>query len=193
MRHKLYWLAVFLTGIGVFFGVKMFWLTNARAAGRVSFTVEYQRLSKNKQGIQTLQSRHLYAVRGDGSIAQRDVIVRANQPTTVTATVVLPTIGKSYVVSHSLQRISTRTITEGQRARFQRFESQGGTNDPLCGSTQGHTILPLKFVGQDNLLGFQVARYEGQFSEQRVTSYFAQQLNCFEVKSLTEWLDQQRS
>lgn len=174
--------AVVLAGVAAFIGSR-YLTTKVNAAGPApAFTLQSVKTARDFSSGVTRQIAHVYGVRSDGSVVQHNVVTLANPPR-VTTQLFLADVGKSVVISHSLQRVSTRYLSPKQLER----RRERRPVDTYCSSV-ANAMNGFRLQGTEKLLGLDVVKYESRNAESIHTIYVAPQLSCSEVKATTSWL-----
>jgi hypothetical protein len=158
------------------------WGVSARSQ---PYTVEISDQETHIPTGEVKESRHIIAVRSDGSRADVNLVRSKEDPAKWVPSVrridLLPE-QKTILVSDAIESVST-TVHSPEITRNARRSSA----DPNCRSHDAVGGGKSRLVGEDEVLSFQVVKHLEEDSQSKYEVWEAPDLGCFPLRTVFEW------
>ncbi|MBI3279244.1 MAG: hypothetical protein HYZ57_05310 [Acidobacteria bacterium] len=157
------------------------------AADRAVFTARFEIVNRPAGSVsrQPVKGRYLEAVRSDGSRVQRNLNGPGDSVSERdVATITLLPVDQRVLVDYAVHMKSTYPLKPGSSSRA------WFPTDPLCHDVYppgSYSLVPYGYLGAEELSGIETRKYTLEDSRMRTTQFRAPALNCFAIKSVTEF------
>jgi hypothetical protein len=131
------------------------------------------------------ESRHIIAVRGDGSRVDVNLLRSREDPTKWVPSVrridLLPE-QKTVLISDAIESVSTEVHSQDATRNARRSPV-----DPNCRSHDALGAGKSRLIGEGEVLGFQVVKHLEEDSQSKYEVWEAPDLGCFPLRTVFEW------